>query len=83
MERRVLIVESQNEFALSMASVLKDAGYQTAMANNAADALRELFDSLDEADILKVTGLPPAPATSTAKSTTGQQAAAASATARP
>jgi cell division protease FtsH len=40
-------------------------------------------DSLDEADILKVTGLPPAPATSTAKSTTGQQAAAASATARP
>jgi cell division protease FtsH len=40
-------------------------------------------DSLDEADILKVTGLPPAPATSTAKSTTGQQAAATSATSRP
>jgi cell division protease FtsH len=40
-------------------------------------------DSLDEADILKVTGLPPAPANSTAKSTTGQQAAAATATSRP
>jgi cell division protease FtsH len=40
-------------------------------------------DSLDEADILKVTGLPPAPANSSAKSTTGQQAAAASATPRP
>ena len=42
MDRRVLIVESQNEFALSMASVLKSAGYQTAMAANAADAQREL-----------------------------------------
>ena len=42
MERRVLIVESQNDFALSMASVLKSAGYQTAMAQNAADAQREL-----------------------------------------
>src|SRR5258707_7152741 len=42
MERRILIVESQNDFALSMASVLKGAGYQTAMANRAADAQREL-----------------------------------------
>ncbi len=42
MERRILIVESQNDFALSMASVLKGAGYQTAMANSAADAQREL-----------------------------------------
>src|SRR5215471_17426794 len=42
MERRVLIVESQNEFALSMASVLREAGYQTATAYNAADAQREL-----------------------------------------
>src|SRR5687767_14594221 len=42
MDRRVLIVESENDFALSMASVLKSAGYQTAMADNAADALREL-----------------------------------------
>src|SRR5690349_13721348 len=42
MERRVLIVESQNDFALSMASVLKTAGFQTAMAHNAADAQREL-----------------------------------------
>src|SRR5215467_14643402 len=42
MDRRVLIVESQNDFALSMASVLKGAGYQTAMAYSAADAHREL-----------------------------------------
>src|SRR4029079_13546149 len=42
MERRVLIVESQNEFALSMASVLRSAGFQTATAENAADAQREL-----------------------------------------
>jgi len=40
-------------------------------------------DSLDEAEILKVTGLPPAPATSGAKLPTGQQAAAATATKRP
>src|SRR6476469_1107799 len=42
MERRVLIVEPQNEFALSMAAVLKTAGYQTATATSAADAQREL-----------------------------------------
>src|SRR5262245_25751571 len=42
MEPRVLIVESQNEFALSMASVLRSAGFQTATAENAADAQREL-----------------------------------------
>ncbi len=42
MERRVLIVDSQGDFALSMASVLKSAGYQTAMASSAADAVREL-----------------------------------------
>lgn len=42
MERRVLIVESQNDFALTMASVLKDAGYQTSLATNAAEATREL-----------------------------------------
>src|SRR5262249_12157715 len=42
MDRRVLIVESENDFALSMASVLKVAGYQTAMANSVADAHREL-----------------------------------------
>src|SRR6476661_2471943 len=42
MDRRVLIVESEADFALSMASVLKNAGYQTAMAANAADAQREL-----------------------------------------
>ncbi|NRD68501.1 response regulator, partial [Corallococcus exiguus] len=42
MERRVLIVESQNDFALSMASVLKSAGYNTAMATTASDAQREL-----------------------------------------
>ncbi|HVE85316.1 MAG TPA: response regulator, partial [Myxococcales bacterium] len=42
MERRVLIVESQSEFALSMASVLKGVGYQTALAGNSADAQREL-----------------------------------------
>ena len=42
MERRVLIVESQNDFALSMASVLRSAGFQTATAENAADATREL-----------------------------------------
>ena len=42
MDRRVLIVESQNEFALSMASMLRSAGFQTATAENAADAQREL-----------------------------------------
>ncbi|MCA2981901.1 MAG: response regulator, partial [Myxococcaceae bacterium] len=42
MERRVLIVESQNDFALTMASVLKDAGYQTTLATSAQDAGREL-----------------------------------------
>src|SRR5262249_14781553 len=42
MERRVLIVESQNEFALSMASVLRSAGFQPATAENPADAQREL-----------------------------------------
>src|SRR5579864_9274608 len=42
MERRVLIVENQQDFALSMASVLKGAGYQTALAHTAADAQREL-----------------------------------------
>ncbi|MBS1149240.1 MAG: aglZ, partial [Myxococcaceae bacterium] len=42
MERRVLIVEGQNDFALTMASVLHDAGYTTSLAANAADASREL-----------------------------------------
>jgi DNA-binding response OmpR family regulator len=42
MERRVLIVESQNDFALSMATVLRSAGTQTAMANTAAEAQREM-----------------------------------------
>ena len=42
MERRVLIVESQNDFALTMASVLKNAGYQTSLAASAGDAQREL-----------------------------------------
>src|SRR5262249_38603826 len=42
MERRILIVESHNEFALSMASVLRSVGFQTATAENAADAQREL-----------------------------------------
>ena len=42
MERRVLIVESKNDFALSMATVLKSAGYQTAIASSAADAQREV-----------------------------------------
>src|SRR5690606_22454286 len=42
MERRVLIVESEQDFALSMASVLRHAGYQTAMAQSAAEAQREL-----------------------------------------
>src|SRR5690349_17596625 len=42
MDRRVLIVEPQSEFALSMAAVLKTAGYQTATAQTSADAQREL-----------------------------------------
>jgi chromosome segregation ATPase/DNA-binding NarL/FixJ family response regulator len=40
--RRVLIVESQNEFALSLAAVLRSQGYQTAHAGNGADAQREI-----------------------------------------
>lgn len=42
MERRVLIVESQNDFALTLASVLKHAGYSTSLAGSSADAQREL-----------------------------------------
>src|SRR5436190_9377038 len=42
MERRVLIVESQNDSALTMASVLKDAGYLTSIVASATDAAREL-----------------------------------------
>ena len=42
MERRVLIVENQSEFGLSMASVLKDAGFLTSLAESASDAKREL-----------------------------------------
>src|SRR4051812_20440445 len=42
MDRRVLIIESQNDFALSMASVLKTAGYQTSMASSSAEGQREL-----------------------------------------
>ncbi len=42
MERRVLIVESQTDLALTMASVLKDSGFQTSLAASAADAQREL-----------------------------------------
>ena len=50
MERRVLIVESQNEFALTMASVLKDAGFNPSLANSAADAARKrVLDAYDAA----------------------------------
>src|SRR6478672_10146658 len=42
MERRVLIVESQNDSALTMASVLKDAGYLTSIVGSANDAAREM-----------------------------------------
>lgn len=42
MERRVLIVEHDSEFALSMASVLKGVGYQTSVAEDGSAALREL-----------------------------------------
>src|SRR6185312_5279108 len=41
-QRRVLIVESQNEFALSLAAVLRNQGYATALAQNAAEANREV-----------------------------------------
>lgn len=42
MERRALIVESQNDFALSLASVLKGVGFNTSLAASAGDAQREL-----------------------------------------
>ena len=42
MERRALIVESQNDFALSLASVLKGVGFHTSLAASAGDAQREL-----------------------------------------
>src|SRR3954471_11610033 len=42
MERRVLIVESQNDSALTMASVLQDAGYLTSIVASANDAVREM-----------------------------------------
>ena len=53
MERRVLIVESSNEFALSMASVLRNAGYQTATAHDSADAQRELEKRLPDLVVLR------------------------------
>jgi DNA-binding response OmpR family regulator len=53
MERLVLIVEQENDFALSMASVLHDAGYTTTMAQSAADAQRELEKRLPDLVILR------------------------------
>src|SRR5687767_16026516 len=40
--RRILIVEAQNEFALQMAAVLRQAGYATAVARSAAEASRDI-----------------------------------------
>jgi cell division protease FtsH len=74
-EMRRIVEECQNE-------AQKTLEEHRSQLDTLAQALLK-NDSLDEADILKVTGLPPAPANSSAKSTTGQQAAAASATTRP
>ncbi len=42
MERRVLIAEGQSEFGLSMASILRDAGFHASLATSASEALREI-----------------------------------------
>src|ERR1700727_1582495 len=41
-QQRVLIVESDNGFALSIAAVLQEAGFASTIALSAADAQREL-----------------------------------------
>ena len=41
-ERRILIVDHQQELGLNIAAALRQAGFQTALASSAAEALREL-----------------------------------------
>lgn len=41
-QNRILIVESESAFALSLASVFRDAGCATAVAGSAAEAMREM-----------------------------------------
>jgi ParB family transcriptional regulator, chromosome partitioning protein len=53
MERRVLIVESQNDFALTMAATLKSVGYSTSLAGSAADAQRELEKRTPDVVVLR------------------------------
>jgi cell division protease FtsH len=71
-EMRRIVEECQGEAEKTLAD------HRPQLDTLAQSLLRN--DSLDEAEILKVTGLPPAPANSSAKSTTGQQAAASIAT---
>src|SRR5579863_9029722 len=42
--KRVLIVEADNTFALSLAAVLQDAGFPTAIAADATEAQRDIKD---------------------------------------
>lgn len=42
MDRRVLIIENHDDFALNMASVLRDLGLQTTVAHGASEAQHEL-----------------------------------------
>jgi cell division protease FtsH len=74
-EMRRIVEECQAEAEKTLAD------HRSQLDTLAQSLLRN--DSLDEAEILKVTGLPPAPANPTTKSPTGQQVAAASATTRP
>jgi ParB family chromosome partitioning protein len=51
--QRVLIVESDNSFALSIAAVLHEAGYASAITLSAADAQRELRERRPDLIILR------------------------------
>lgn len=51
--KRVLIVELDNTFALSIAAVLQEAGYASSIALSAADAQRELKERRPDLIILR------------------------------
>src|SRR5581483_207537 len=52
-QKRVLIVESDNGFALSIAAVLQEAGFASTLALSAADAQRELKERRPDLIILR------------------------------
>jgi len=52
-QKRVLIVESDNGFALSIAAVLQEAGFASTIALSAADAQRELRERRPDLIVLR------------------------------